>query len=205
MIIIISNPTAIADEHVIIEQLFDEGLEIFHIRKKSYSENEIKIFLEQIPEKYYNRIVLHSHYHLAKEYNLKGIHVPVDFKNEASKQSLSVSFHALDEVEKCENKFDYGFISPVFDSISKEGYKSKFDLKEMYDFIQTYKSLSPLGIAGEGLPLLALGGIDEDKIDIVKELGFSGIALLGAIWQNENPLEKFKRIKEKWLKKELMY
>lgn len=205
MLIVISNPTAMPNEQAIIKQLFDEGLEIFHVRKKSYSENEMRTFIEQIPEKFYSRIVLHSHYHLAKEYNLKGIHVPVDFNSDASKQSLSVSFHSMDEVEKFSRKFDYGFLSPVFDSISKEGYKSKYDLKEIGVFLQTYKSLYPLGRAGEGLLLIALGGIDEDKIEKVKELGFSGIALLGAIWQSENPFEKFKRIKGKWLKKELMY
>lgn len=202
MIVVISNPTALADEQAIIKQLFDEGLEIFHIRKKEYSEIELRTFIEQIPEKYFSKIVLHSHYHLAEEYNLKGIHVPFDFKSEASKQSLSVSFHSLDEVEKFENKFDYGFLSPVFDSISKEGYKSKFDFSELKTYLVN-KKISNNGTR-KGL-VIALGGIDEDKIEKVKELGFSGIALLGAIWQSENPIEKFERIKEKWLKKELMY
>ena len=204
MIIVISNPNpnAIADEHAVIEQLFNEGLEIFHVRKKEFSENEMRTFIEQIPEKYLSKIVLHSHYHLAKEYNLKGIHVPVDFKCEASNGTLSVSFHTLDEVEKCENKFDYGFISPVFDSISKEGYKSKFDFQELKTFLKDKKKILS-GRAGER-HFIALGGIDEDKINVVKKSGFSGIALLGAIWQSENPLEKFKRIKEKWLRKELM-
>lgn len=202
MVIVISNPTAIADEQVISKQLFDEGLEVFHVRKKEFSENEMRAFIEQIPEKYFSRLVLHSHYHLAEEYNLKGIHVPVDFNYLASKRSLSVSFHSLDEVEKFENKFDYGFLSPVFDSISKEGYKSKFDFSKLKTYLANRKALN--NGTGNGL-LIALGGIDEDKIDIVKELGFSGIALLGAIWQSENTLEKFKRIKEQWLKKELMY
>lgn len=202
MIIVISNPTAIAKEQAIIQQLFDEGLEIFHVRKKEKSDDEMRTFIEQIPEKYLGKIVLHSHYHLAEEYNLKGIHVPVDFKGEVSNQSLSVSFHSLDEIKKFDKKFDYGFLSPVFDSISKEGYKSKFDFAELKTYLVNVKVLNN-GI-GNGL-LIALGGIDEDKIDIVKEFGFSGIALLGAIWQSENPVEKFKRIKEKWLKKELMY
>jgi len=205
MIIVISNPTVIANEQESINQLFDEGLEIFHVRKKGYSENEMRIFIEQIPEKYFNRVVLHSHYQLANEYNLKGIHVPLDFKTEDSKLTKSFSFHSIGEIEKYDKKFAYGFLSPVFDSISKQGYKSKLDLKEIDVFLQTYKSLSPMGRAGDGLLLLALGGIDEDKIDIIKELGFSGIALLGAIWQSKNPIEKFKRIKEKWLKTELMY
>ena len=45
-----------------------------------------------------------------------------------------------------------------------------------------------------------MGGIDEDKIETAKELGFSGVALLGAIWQSEQPVEKFKRIYELWQK-----
>lgn len=202
MIIVISNPTTIEDEPAIIKQLFDKGLEIFHIRKKEFSENEMRAFIKQIPEKYFSKIVLHSHYHLAKEYNLKGIHVPVDFQCEASNQSLSASFHALEEVEKFENKFDYGFLSPVFDSISKEGYKSKFDFSELKTFLMNRKVLN--NRSGNAI-LIALGGIDEDKIEKAKKIGFSGIALLGAIWQSENPLGKFKRIKEQWLKKELMY
>jgi len=202
MIIVISNPIAIADEQAIIQQLFDEGLEIFHIRKKEFSENEMRTFIEQIPEKYFCKIVLHSHYNLAKEYNLKGIHVDIDFKSELSNGTLSVSFHSLDEIEKFDRKFDYGFLSPVFDSISKEGYKSKFDFSALKTYLVNRKVVN--NGTGKGL-LIALGGIDENKIEKVKELGFSGIALLGAIWQSEYPLEKFKRIKEKWLKQELMY
>lgn len=202
MVIVISNPNAIADEQATIKQLFHEGLEVFHIRKKEFSENEMRTFIEQIPEKHFSRIVLHTHYHLAEEYNLKGIHVAIDFKIELSNGTLSVSFHSLDEIEKFDKKFDYGFFSPVFNSISKEGYKSKFDFSALRTYLVNRKALD--NGTGKGL-LIALGGIDADKIDIAKELGFSGIALLGAIWQSENPVEKFKRIKEKWLKQEFMY
>lgn len=204
MLIVISNPTSTENEHAIINQLFDEGLEIFHLRKKEYSENEIKKFIELIPEKYFNSIVLHSHYRLAKEYNLKGIHVPVNTENELAYGTLSISFHSLDEIEKYNRKFDYAFLSPLFDSISKEGYQSNFNLIEVKGFFQRCNSLSPVRRDGGGLSLIALGGIDEDKIDKVKELGFSGIALLGAIWRSENPASKFRRIKEQWLKKESM-
>lgn len=203
MVIVISNPTAIANEQAIIQQLFDEGLEVFHVRKKSFSDIEMRKFIEQIPEKYFGRIVLHSHYQLADEYKLKGVNVSFNSNIKESKGSLSISFHSMDEIEKFDKKFDYGFLSPVFNSISKEGYKSKFDFPELKTYLVNRK-ISQSNGGGEGL-LIALGGIDETKIEKVKELGFSGLALLGAIWQSENPLEKFKRIKEKWLKKELMY
>lgn len=167
MIIIISNTTPIKDEHEIIHQLFDEGLEIFQLYKPSFSKEETENFIQQISVEYRNRIVLHSNY---------------------------LKFHSLNELEDCEEKYDYAFLSPIFDSISKAGYKSNYDLKEIKVFFKNRNE-----------KIIALGGIDEDKIDTVKDLGFSGIALLGAIWQTENPVEKFKRIKEQWLRKEFAY
>jgi len=189
MIILISNPVLVNDEHKIISQIFDEGLDVFHLRKKEFQENEMRAFIENIPEKYREKIVLHSHYYLAAEYGLKGIHVPHTFKGKMQEGTLSISFHSPEEIQKSELPFDYGFLSPVFDSISKEGYKSLFNPDELKLFLKDRKK-----------KIIALGGMDEDKIETVKNLGFSGMALLGAIWLNEHPAEKFKRIKERWLK-----
>jgi len=189
MIILISNPAPVKDEHEIIRQLFNDGLEVFHLRKKKYSESELRTFIENIPEEHWRKIVLHSHYHLAGEYGLRGIHVPNTFKGEVSGGTLSVSFHTVEEIQKSEIPFDYGFLSPVFDSISKEGYQSRFNTDEMKEFLKNRKE-----------KIIALGGMDEDKTETVRNMGFSGIALLGAVWQNEHPADKFKRIKERWTK-----
>ena len=47
MIIIISNPTPIADEATTINNLFDEGLEILHIRKPGVAMDEIKWLIQK--------------------------------------------------------------------------------------------------------------------------------------------------------------
>lgn len=189
MIILISNPAPVNNEHEIISQIFDEGLKIFHLRKKEFQENEMRTFIENIPQKYRRRIVLHSHYHLAADYGLKGIHVPAVYAGEMQAGTLSVSFHSPEEILKSELAFDYGFLSPVFDSISKEGYKSRFKPDELKLFLNDRKE-----------KIIALGGLDEDKIETVKDLGFSGIALLGAVWQSKHPVDKYKRVSERWLK-----
>jgi thiamine-phosphate pyrophosphorylase len=189
MIILISNPAPLKDEHEIIRQIFDERLDVFHLRKKEYPESDLRTFIENIPEEHWEKIVLHSHYHLAAEYGLKGIHVSNTFKGEMPGATLSVSFHSLEEIQKSELPFDYGFLSPVFDSISKEGYQSSFNFDEVRQFLNNRKER-----------IIALGGINEDRIEIVREMGFSGIALLGAVWQSEHPADKFKRIKERWTK-----
>lgn len=167
MLIVISNPLPIKGEHKIINQLFDEGLVFFHLYKPSFSKEETENFIQQISIEYRNKIVLHSKY---------------------------LKFHSIKELEGCNEKYDYAFLSPIFNSISKAGYKSNYDLRVIKGFLKNRNE-----------KIIALGGIDEDKIDAVKNLGFQGIALLGAIWQSENPVEKFKRIKEKWLKIEFVY
>ena len=154
-IIVISNPENIPNEHQLIESLFEEGLEYFHLRKPTFSNKEMEEFIKQIPEKHHNRVVLHAK-------------IP--------------SFHSLKEIEEYQGKYNYALLSPIFDSISKIGYKSNFDLQEVKSFLQRRRNI------------IALGGVDEDKIETVRELGFAGVALLGAIWQSENPIEKFKRI-----------
>jgi len=194
MVVVISNPTPVKDELSIIHQLFGEGLEVFHLRKKDYPESEVRKIIEKIPEKYFGKIVLHSHYYLTADYKLKGIHVPDSFKNKTITGAVSTSFHSLEEMKNARAKFEYAFLSPVFDSISKVGYKSKLDLKEIKEFLKNRSD-----------KIVALGGIDEDKVDAVKDAGFSGVALLGSIWQNENPVAKYKGIAEKWGRKQLAY
>jgi len=192
MIIVITDPVFIKDEVNLIHQLFYDGLEILHLRKKQYTKEDIKKFIETIHNNYHKRIVLHSHYHLAEEYHLKGIHVPVTYNDKGNNKPLSISFHSVNEIMESDKKFDYGFLSPVFNSISKQNYKSNFDLQNLKNYRDLFTEKR----------IFALGGIDENKIDILKDTGFPGIALLGAIWQNSNPIEKFNKIKKRWMKKE---
>src|SRR5688572_24523039 len=104
MIIVISSPEAVINEHQIIHQLFEEGMDQFHIYKPHFTNEQTEDFVQQIFPQYHSRISLHAQY----------------FK-----------FHSLTQLEACRQKYDYAFLSPVFDSISKAGYKSPYDLNEL--------------------------------------------------------------------------
>ncbi|MDD5571175.1 MAG: thiamine phosphate synthase [Bacteroidales bacterium] len=193
---VISSPSEFPDEIEIIDSLFKEGLEIFHLRKPDYNLSQFEELIEKIYEKYHRKIVIHSNYELIEKYNLKGIHFSlknINIKNlkinPARKYSISASFHSLDEFYKYGNKFDYAFISPVFNSISKKDYKSEITHDEINKFLKSEK---------KQCRVFALGGIDENNVEIIKELGFDGFATLGAIWNKSFPKEeivnKFRRI-----------
>src|ERR1019366_1979318 len=97
----------------------------------------------------------------------------------------SVSFHSLGEIKNVNPVFQYVFISPVFDCISKENYKTKIDKTALKLFLQD-KVNEP--------EIIALGGINEETINQPMEIGFDGLAVLGAIWMSNNPIEKFNHL-----------
>jgi thiamine-phosphate pyrophosphorylase len=72
--------------------------------------------------------------------------------------------------------YDYLFLSPIFDSISKSGYRSAFSNVELQE-------ASDMGIIDE--KVIALGGVTLDKIAYLKKLKFGGVAMVGGIYNME--------------------
>ena len=56
-------------------KMLERGLQTYHISKPKFSTRELRDFISQIPEKYHNRLVIHSHHELVMKFNLKGIHL----------------------------------------------------------------------------------------------------------------------------------
>lgn len=189
-IIVISYPNRYPNEASIINDLFKNGLDILHLRKPLYSKEAMCYLLDMINIEYHNRIVIHSHYdlYLNNIYDLNGIHLTKDSKNYINKyinttSKVSVSTHSFEEVLLFKDKTRYMFISPVFDSISKENYKSNISIEKLKNNSYTNK-------------LVALGGIQNINIESIKKLNLYGIALLGHIWKKDHEIENFKIIKE---------
>lgn len=174
-LILMTTPYFFVEEHQILTALFDEGLEYLHIRKPHTEPVFSERLLQLLPEVYRDRIVVHDHFYLKNEYGIRGIHlndrnpeVPRNYKGH-----VSTSCHSLDELKEKKKSFDYVFLSPVFDSISKETCTSRFTpdmLKEM-----SHKKLIDKKV-------MAMGGVELDNIKILKDYGFGGAVLLGAIW-----------------------
>ena len=78
-------------------------------------------------------------------------------------------------------QLDYCFLSPIYDSISKAGYASAFsDQEHLRSCLATSR-----------YPVLALGGVQPQHLPELADLVFSGAALLGWVWQSEDPIEAF--------------
>ncbi len=174
-LIVITRPTYFVEEDKIITTLFDEGLDILHLRKVDSIPVYAERLLTLIPEKYRKRIVVHDNFYLKEEYKLRGIHLnsrnPVAPNNYSG--PITTSCHTLEEVKEKKPQNEYVFLSPIFDSISKEGYSSAFTPEQI-------RTAAKSGIIDK--KVIALGGIDESNILQVKDYGFGGAAILGGLW-----------------------
>ncbi len=191
MVIVISSPTPITNEASLINQLFDEGLSVFHLRKPESSSQELVLLLQEIKPEHYSKIALHSHHYLAKSFGINRLHyteasrkqlTETDFS--VNENILSTSIHSIDSFNNLSEHFSYAFLSPVFDSISKPDYEA-----QQFDLSAKQKT---------DAKLIALGGINESNCSVAFDRGFDGIALLGSVWNNEAPIKKFSQIAQKF-------
>lgn len=191
-LVVITSPEDFADEHVLIERMFQQGLSKLHVRKPGHSKQGLDYWLLGLGLEYRSRCVLHGDLNTALYLEVGGFHAnPSFFANPISTPkppsfSYSASCHSLKEIEDLPSSIDYAFLSPIYDSISKVGYQSAFSAGELKAFFGASRE--------KKLPLVyALGGIDNDNLEEVKELGFSGAALLGGIWNYADPLNAWNK------------
>lgn len=174
-LILLTNEEFFVEEDQIISLLFEEGLDVLHLRKPGSDPVYSERLLTLLPDEYHKQIVVHDHFYLKKEFNLMGIHLnsrnpkpPAGYKGHVSK-----SLHSLEEVTAEKKKFDYVFLSPIFDSISKSGYPSAFDRTLL-------ESAHKSGVIDHRV--MALGGVSLQNIPIIKDCGFGGVVIKGDLW-----------------------
>ena len=79
----------------------------------------------------------------------------------------------IDELKNEKKNFTYSFLSPIFDSISKSSYTAAFDMEVL-------KQSAEAGVIDK--KVMALGGITTENVDVIKDLGFGGVVVLGDLW-----------------------
>lgn len=197
MLIVISCPTAVTGEADIMNALFDEGLDVLHIRKPTAAVDEIKVLIDKIKPAYRQQIALHQQHQSAAGFGIRRLHFTEVNRKEISEDALkklketnhivSTSIHNVEEYAGLSPCFDYTFFGPVFNSISKQGYSSiipagfNFPVREKYTKV------------------IAIGGIDATNICRAVSMNFDGAATIGAIWQKpDESIKQFKLIQKAW-------
>lgn len=194
MILVITPEQIIPNETEVINQLFQDGLDLLHIRKPQISQNEMIRFINKIDTSFHAQLVLHTHYELSESYGISRFHFREADRQEESyrgfseKNILSTSVHDITTYNTLGKEWEYAFISPFFPSISKKGYGED---STVTDSIKHKKN--------PDVKLIALGGITPGNMQKALDAGADGIALLGAVWENKNGLDVFRECRNNLL------
>jgi thiamine-phosphate pyrophosphorylase len=198
MKVIVISPSSIKENEVKnVIQMFEAGLESYHIRKPKFSTKQLQEYIEKIPNQFHEKIVIHSHHNLARKYNLQGVHytkkhLERNIKNWWREKILRLSSSHFVKTtshgklaslyDEEDFKFDYIFLSPIFDTITGK-YQSGF-----------YEESIKVAIQKTGKKIVAHGGVDITRIEKIKELGFYGMALYSSVWDRETPAEEYLKV-----------
>lgn len=192
-IIVITLPDFIVGEAAVIERLLGHGVWAVHLRKPQSDARDMARLIEEIQPAYRPKLVLHDHFELCATYGLKGVHLnrrnPIAPKG--LQGSCSKSTHSMDELRAAKPLTDYAFLSPIFDSISKQGYRSAFSEQQL-------RQAHNEGIIDTRV--MALGGVTMEKLPQVADYGFGGAAMLGDVWNHaqETDFEHYLQRLEQW-------
>ena len=178
----------------IISQAIDGGVETVQFREKGLSTVELYVLASEIREITREKganLIINDRVDIALAVDADGVHLGwqslgIEIVREMIGHDKLIGFsaHNLQEAETAEHSgADYVTISPIFDT----KYKDYF--------------VAPLGteIIGKikeeiGIPVIALGGINENNVNDVLENGADGIAVISAILQSQNPRQSATRL-----------
>ena len=161
-------------EVLFLRRLLSHGVDFVHLRKPGAAAGDCARLLDGLTAEERAHIVIHDFFELAVPYCLHGIHlnsrrssVPEGYTGHVSR-----SCHSMEEVRLWKPSCDYVFLSPIFDSVSKEGYRSGFSSDVLA------RAFSEGIIDGK---VIALGGVTPDRVREVRSFGFGGAAMLGCV------------------------
>lgn len=207
--ILFSYPEEFNNEIEIINQiLLNDDIEFFHLRKPDFDYIQFRNLIIKIDESLHPKIVIHSHFGLIKQFDLAGINLnkkdlnQLAYSDEIDKcfiqplvldnrqievnrelpNMVTYSAHSFDEINNLPFDTDYVFLSPIYDSISKLGYQSNFDLNELEKNLKTVNT-----------KVIALGGVTLSHVEQLQSIGFNGYAQLGNFWRNNNIICKLEK------------
>lgn len=196
-VIALTQPGERPDEAILVNRMFEEGLLLLHVRKPGFSNTQYTQWLSAIDPRYRPRLVLPyalyqgnpeqftfcKQLHLFEELRLR---TDLSELETLSDQGFifSTSVHDQEAYRSLPPVFTYTFFGPVFNSISKPGHKAL----SMQD--------KDLRNSKTNVAAVALGGIDLTNCRTAIAYGFDSVALLGAVWQEPDPVTAFKNIQQ---------
>ena len=195
-ILVFTNRTLCREEFLIrIEKLAEAHPEGIVLREKDLSEEDYKLLAQDVFEickKYDVTCILHNFVNVARELQVKYIHLPLPILRTLSVEErnyfeiLGASCHSVsDAIEAEQLGCTYITAGHIFDTDCKKDLPGR-GLKFLD---QVCKSIS--------IPIYAIGGIGPDNIALVRKVGAKGACVMSGAMECKNVKEYIAAFKEK--------
>lgn len=173
-----------------MDGLFAAGLKEYHVRKPAWTGAELESWLGRLPQGWRKRLILHGHPEIASRLGLGGHH-DRDRVDNPSRAGFSRSCHDLASLRRHLPAYRAILFGPVFPSISKPGYgpAARFPWRELTSLLRRKKHES-------GARVIAIGGVSAARLARCRNLGFDGAAVLGAVWNEPDPVGAYAGIRD---------
>ncbi len=192
---VLSSTRRTEDEMGTVVQMFKLGLKSFHVRKPRFSTKEMEEYIDRIPPRYRRHVVIHSHHELALKYKLGGIHLSKKhrkkwlkrwfrffwYKRRKKNLKISRTCHDLADLIQDRERYDHVFLSPVFQGISSKSHGGGYSERSIRSVLERSPHL-----------VYALGGVTPERLPQIRDMGFFGAVLAGAVWEEEGGEERVK-------------
>ena len=178
----------------IISQAIDGGVETVQLREKDLSTVELYVLASEIREITREKgvnLIINDRVDIALAVDADGVHlgwqslgIEIVRKMIGHDKLIGFSAHNLQEAAMAESSgADYVTISPIFDTAYKDYFIEPLGTEEIRKIKEEVD-----------IPVIALGGINENNVSDVLENGADGIAVISAILQSENPGQSASRL-----------
>lgn len=184
------------DLEELIQQAILGGVTIVQLREKNIDSKDFyeqALRVKRVTDKYNIPLIINDRVDIALAVGADGVHVgQEDLSCSVIKRNISknlivgVSVHNVEEAMRAElDGADYIGCGAVFNTSTKENTK-KLKIEELLKIKENVK-----------IPVVAIGGINEENIEELYDSNIDGIAVVSAILSKDNCEEASRILKEK--------
>lgn len=168
-----------------VEETLQGGATLIQIREKDLDEQSFReeaLELKELCHQYHVPLIINDNVTLAKEIDADGVHIgqnDLELKQArhilGEDKIIGVSAHNFDEAKKAyENGADYLGVGAIFSTTTKK------DADNV-----SYETLRYI-CQNIDIPVVAIGGINQDNIIQLAGSGIDGVAVISALFASEN-------------------
>jgi thiamine-phosphate pyrophosphorylase len=198
--IVLTPSKNVIDEYNLVSHMLKNGLPTIHIRKPSFTSEEMVNYIEHFTDEEQSKMVLHSHHRILLDYDMKGIHLSKRHRSKefrswvtktlvemrmGKKITLSTSCKSLSSMANNYSDFDYVMLTPVF--TDPQGHRPSFSPTLLQQIMRKYPD-----------KVVARGGSSAESIEKARDMGFAGIAFHNYLWSKSEPEKEFDKIVERF-------